>query len=522
MLSPYAESAQTRWRALWEAARHYSEAEAYDGEDFPNVDVAAKCVLCQQDLDPAARSRLTRFEEFVQDHTEQQARGAEQDLEDAVKRVRSIDTLPENVIAAIEELRLDDRALAIQARAIIGKFEQVVNQIAEHEPDASFENIVTEETESALQTAAKSLRTRASQADAEDFKRKLDQIKTERVELEDRLAMSKGHRAMLEEVSRLKYRVRLDRSKGETNTAPITRKAVELTRDHVTSRIRDQFTKESNELFLRRLTLKDTGGRKGQLTNQPAFQGLAQDYSTQIVLSEGEQTALGLAGFFTETAFDESRSAIVLDDPVSSLDHIRRSKVATRLAKIAMERQVVVFTHDLAFVASLRLAAQVATARFTERAIERRPDGTLGICRQNHPWNAQSAKKRLSQLKQSLVAIRKDHQSWTQEQYAKETSHWAGQLSEALERAIGVEIAGTVFDPSTLEVHPKMFRVFGRITVDDNAEFQAMYSRVSAWATRHDDSIYVNDIAPDLQDLEVLLDQVESWLKRMSAYTQSR
>jgi wobble nucleotide-excising tRNase len=33
------------------------------------------------------------------------------------------------------------------------------------------------------------------------------------------------------------------------------------------------------------------------------------------VLSEGEQTALGLAGYFTEAHFDDSKSALVLDDP---------------------------------------------------------------------------------------------------------------------------------------------------------------------------------------------------------------
>ena len=37
------------------------------------------------------------------------------------------------------------------------------------------------------------------------------------------------------------------------------------------------------------------------------------------VLSEGEQTALGLAGLLTEVEYDESKSAVALDDPVSSL-----------------------------------------------------------------------------------------------------------------------------------------------------------------------------------------------------------
>lgn len=56
------------WRALWEAARTYSDVEAYPGRAFP-VTEAAACVLCQQDLAPAAADRMTRFEAFVKDES---------------------------------------------------------------------------------------------------------------------------------------------------------------------------------------------------------------------------------------------------------------------------------------------------------------------------------------------------------------------------------------------------------------------------------------------------------------------
>jgi hypothetical protein len=42
-------------------------------------------------------------------------------------------------------------------------------------------------------------------------------------------------------------------------------------------------------------------------------------------------------------------TGIVFDDPVSSLDHMRREQIARRLAREAKVRQVNVFTHDLAF-----------------------------------------------------------------------------------------------------------------------------------------------------------------------------
>ena len=57
------------WRALWDAARAYSTVGAYAGRPFPVTDDEARCVLCQQSLDPDAATRLRRFEEFVQDRT---------------------------------------------------------------------------------------------------------------------------------------------------------------------------------------------------------------------------------------------------------------------------------------------------------------------------------------------------------------------------------------------------------------------------------------------------------------------
>jgi ABC-type hemin transport system ATPase subunit len=62
-----------------------------------------------------------------------------------------------------------------------------------------------------------------------------------------------------------------------------------------------------------------------------------QRAAVEDVLSEGEQTAPGLAGFLTEVESDGSQSASVFDDPVTSLDHVRQEKVAERGLPAARE-----------------------------------------------------------------------------------------------------------------------------------------------------------------------------------------
>jgi len=57
--------ASESWKKMWEAARQFSEKEAYKSAIFPNVGNDARCVLCNQPLDDEARKRLISFEEFV-------------------------------------------------------------------------------------------------------------------------------------------------------------------------------------------------------------------------------------------------------------------------------------------------------------------------------------------------------------------------------------------------------------------------------------------------------------------------
>src|SRR5690606_36985436 len=109
----------------------------------------------------------------------------------------------------------------------------------------------------------------------------------------------------------------------QVDTKGITRKSTELTTEYATKQIVDNFTRETERMSLQGVTLEDRGGQKGKVNQIPALLGAKhKDASTPAVLSEGEQTALGLAGFFTEAAFDDSKSALIFDDPVTSLDHV--------------------------------------------------------------------------------------------------------------------------------------------------------------------------------------------------------
>jgi len=352
-----------------------------------------------------------------------------------------------------------------------------------------------------------------------EFQRLVTDVTGKRAELEGRRAIAAARSEVLDEIGRLRERAKLETAKRLTDTAGITRKSAELAREHATALVRDRFTRESDRLKLERITLQDTGGRKGQLRQRPAFLGAAQRADMPQVLSKGEQAALGLVGYLTEAFFDETHSALVLDDPVTSLGHDRRAHIAGRLAQFAKDRQVIVFTHDVTFVGDLRKAADREEIAFTERCVERRPGGSIGVCRDQHPWKVKDVRSRLGQLETQLARIKRERAQWDAETYEKETADWAGSLSETWERMIHLEIVNQVVDRSTSEVRPKMFRMLARITEADDHEFQESYGRCSLWARRHDKCPEASYVPPEPAEMETELQRIRTWFDRIKKYS---
>lgn len=317
---------------------------------------------------------------------------------------------------------------------------------------------------------------------------------------------------------RLKDLSGLQAVKTAADTSAITAKSSQLTRQYATKQILDRFTRETERLKLQKVTLEDLGGHKGQLNQRPGLLGAShRDATARSVLSEGEQTALGLAGFFTEAEFDDSRSAIVFDDPVTSLDHVRRDHVADRLAQLAKDRQVIVFTHDVAFVADLLKAAAHEDVALTEWCIERRGDQP-GVCVPAFPWKAKDIAKRLGDLTTELQQIKKDRQKLSTSEYEEKVAAWAGRLSETWERSVVSEIVDQVFDRGKNEVRVMKFRIFALITDDDRKDFDEGYGCTSKWSRRHDKALATNYVAPELDELQAELDRITAWCKRVKGY----
>ncbi len=99
---------------------------------------------------------------------------------------------------------------------------------------------------------------------------------------------------------------------------------------------------------------------------------LIKGKTPSTILSEGEQKVIALADFFSEADVSSINKGIILDDPVNSLDDARKSRIAKRLIEKALEKQVVVFTHDLVFLSMLTASCIETSVTYDCHWIEKR------------------------------------------------------------------------------------------------------------------------------------------------------
>ena len=72
------------------------------------------------------------------------------------------------------------------------------------------------------------------------------------------------------------------------------------------------------------------------------------------ILSEGEKKIVSIAAFLADVRGKSGQIPVVFDDPTSSLDQDFEDALVRRLADLSHNRQVIVFTHRLAFLGMLR------------------------------------------------------------------------------------------------------------------------------------------------------------------------
>jgi ABC-type uncharacterized transport system ATPase subunit len=428
---PQAGTGGEAWREMWEAARRFVEA----GEGaFPDDGEDATCPLCQQDLEAEGRERMQRFEAFVSGNLREQVRLVDAALTEHLEALPDLAELAHTaevaVAAAGEHLQAPaDAALQVLAdrlAIVTGRSEPSLDSGLDLKPLRDYVAVQVAEAEGFA--VLRNERDRA-------------RIEARLRELRARRAVGEAGEDVFAYIESLEAIAAREEARRALSTASISHRIRELSRLAITDRLKEALEQEIGELdpIANRVELKASASK-----GKPAVQFKLRSEGREKVgkvLSTGEQTALATAFFLAELRVSNERSAIVLDDPVSSLDHQRREHVATRLVEEAARRQVVVLTHDLVFVYYLQEKAEELGVEVHGQALERAYH-SVGVVNSDLPWEVKSPMERAKALRHELKARLIPLYKGNDPLYEAEAQRWRLELRKAYERMIEVYVLG--------------------------------------------------------------------------------
>jgi hypothetical protein len=505
----------SEWHELWEAARSYSENSAYSGHTFPHTDKEAKCVLCQQKIDKPTAERLLALEEFVkgaaQTNSQMKRRAHDELLEkyrglkpgagnkDAIDDLAVLDT---DVFKAVSTFLSEASASCTS----IVSGEKVPTPVSALAPIADLERLAS----GCELRAAEIVRT-GNPAELKRSEARLSELKA---------------RSVLEEVLP-QIHAEIDR-KGRinayelcvksTDTRALTTLSTDLTKKYVTDSLVTAFDDELKRLeFVNpELALRPDGAKKGVLFHR-VFLKHATKADLAKVVSEGESRCIALAAFMAEVRGASHPSAIVFDDPVSSLDHRWRSNVTKRLVEEAKTRQVIVFTHEIVFLTGLLEEAELWGVPCSTQTVSRGRDFMAGHIDPELPWEGKSVSDRIKSLKQAQKDAEKIYTEQGEKAYEPSATRAYARLRQTWEKAVEEVLLNQSVVRFRRSIQTQRLKKLSDITDDDLAAINAGMTKTSKFEGGHDHAQAAHEPVPAPSELKTDIEQLEKWVDGIRA-----
>jgi len=490
------------WRQLLAAAREYSVNLAYPGHPFPHVD-GAKCVLCQQALDDSAAERLRHFELFVEQEAQKRANAAKRDAEvafDAFSRADPASLVTDHTLFdEIEAVSGGLKGRLIGASAAMFERRRYLLAAAEaRDFNGALPPIVTmvANLRALSEQLAKSAEGFDKLAGAEARKQGEQRLK----DLRSRTALSDRIGQVLQVAEDLIRKKALNAAHKAADSGPVSRKMQQLHVEALSADAQAAFARECGALGISHVPIRSTTRMDKGKAKQQVKLDTAGAEKVGEVLSEGEQRALALATFMAEVSLVPGHGAVIFDDPMSSLDHARREKVARRLVEEARSRQVIAFTHDLAFANHLADEAAKQSVQATTMSVRRHKDRS-GLVFPELPFAGQKVSERLEKIK----AMAADADRLANDGHLDRSETFIriayGRLRETWER--GVE--ESVLNETVVRFRPGVSTQRLRGVTLEDAHYEAIHeamARCSHFAA-HDTASDANTSTPTTDELRV-------------------
>lgn len=501
------------WLVFIRAAKQYADniEESADAEDITRK--TGECIFCLQPLSPKEEQLIETYWQFLQSEAQKQVAQLERQLEREKKRISDLRPVvfDENN-KLYNYIALIDPVLAGNWKAIVDSLERNkanllanIDELNRELPIQLFTNTADEfdPIYLAIDQAIENLNKKNPAAE-------IAAIEVEIQYLTDKNLLHKLYDKVLEFVANHIWAANAAKKMGAFRTHAVTTKQGELFTQHITERYLKTFADECGRLNAPSTVNISQRNVKGQTLRRLQ---VANNIANKI-LSEGEQRAITLADFLTEMQLDPKNRGVIFDDPVSSLDHERRELIARRLAEEAVNRQVIVFTHDIALLLQLQyFADQIDGLNISVTSI-RKQGGSIGIIHPDLPWVAQKVGDRIKYLRNALVKLKKIEKEDPEDNYILAAKSWYGLLREAWERTVEERLFKGAIERFSFSVQTNRLK---KVSITDQMlnEIEKGMTECSKWV--HDSAAGLNPKIPDTAKAEADLAELDEFVKKCPA-----
>ena len=524
---PLAHVGSDPWQLMFQHAKEYSKL-AYPEVEPPATREGDLCVLCQQPLAEEAGDRLRRFENYVAGEAKKEAQKAEVIRDEKSSSIKVVQLRsPEDAKSLLGEYAgmSDARAeIAAAVELFVRAVHERRKKLLAAVESGDFTNIV-ELAGSVIVRLREEKQALTDEAAAYDVAAGDDTERenrnTQLAVLLDRKRLSENLETIRARHNDLQLRARLQECVGAAKTNAVSHQVSALRKELVTEDLHDRIRAEIDVLDLAHIPLLiNDDSRKGESGFEVTLDA-QRKVASRDVLSEGEQRALGLACFLADVNGQPVKHGIIVDDPVSSLDHVRIRRVAARLVDEAVAgRQVIVFTHNLLFFSEvMSLAAAHAPNRIPVLTNVVRKAAGLGfgvVEKDDQPWEAKTTSKRIALLRENIKALEaivdKDGNS-----YRQGVEGFYTDLRETWERLVEEVLLSRVVERYGSDVKTQSLK---GVVVDDE-DYKTIFWAMKRVSERsgHDMAAAKNLPLPKIEDLKkdvTELDDYRIGLRRRS------
>ncbi|RON58774.1 hypothetical protein BK665_02240 [Pseudomonas frederiksbergensis] len=303
------------------------------------------------------------------------------------------------------------------------------------------------------------------------------------------------------EIKRQKQLEAYTKIKNQTNPRSITSLSSSISETYLTTSLKEHFAAELKQLgFSNYVVSANTRNSNGAQLFKIALAD-SKLINVHEIASEGEQKCLALASVLAELKADNRKSGVIFDDPVNSLDHKWRQKIARRLIQESTQRQVIIFTHEIIFLKLLLEEAEITDNQNIQISSLDRSLKNSGIVRNSPPWDALPTSKRITQLEVMLRQLKKI-ELVSEIEYNSSAGSFYGYLREAWERLVEEKLLNKVVERFGRAIQTNRLKRLQDICDNDINLIETAMSKCSTLFKGHDTAPGLYETMPNSEEIE--------------------